>query len=117
MPLFSSYVFANFLYKQRFDILGTNGIVKIVNFGGEPAVIPDWQIAVLQKMLEFPESLQLENYLKPGELVEVVQGPMRGLKGTIVSLKNADRLVLSIDGIMQSVSVEISQSDLKKVKQ
>ena len=30
-PLFKSYLFCNFEYKYRFDVLETNGIVKIIN--------------------------------------------------------------------------------------
>jgi transcription antitermination factor NusG len=115
MPLFSSYLFANFEYKYRYTVLETDGVVKIVNFNGVPAVVPDWQIDSLRRMLEFPETLQLESYLKPGELVEVIEGPMRGMRGTVSRLKNANRLVLTIDGIMQSVSVEVAESSLKKI--
>jgi transcription antitermination factor NusG len=46
----------------------------------------------------------------------VIEGPMRGMRGTVTRLKNANRLVLTIDGIMQSVSVEVDESSLKKVK-
>ena len=116
MPLFSSYLFANFEYKYRFDILETDGVVKIVNFNGVPAVVPDWQIDSLRQMLEFPDTLRLESYISPGEIVEVTDGPMRGLCGTVVQRKNANRLVLTIEGIMQSVSVEIDEADLKKVE-
>ena len=105
MPLFSSYLFVNFEYKYRFDILETDGIVKIINFNGVPAVVPDWQIASLKHMLEFQDTLRLESYIRPGEIVEVIDGPMRGMCGTVVQRKNANRLVLTIEGIMQSVSV------------
>ncbi len=115
MPLFSSYLFVNFEYKYRFDILETDGVVKIVNFNGIPAVVPDWQIASLRQMLEFPKTLQLETYIRPGEIVEVIEGPMRGLRGTVDKRKNADRLILTIDGIMQSISVEIDEGMLKKI--
>jgi len=117
MPLFSSYLFVNFDYKYRFDILETDGVVKIVNFNGVPAVVPDWQIESLKQMLTFPKTLQLESYIQPGEIVEVTDGPMRGLRGTVVNRKNANRLVLTIEGIMQSVSVEVDEFILKKVKQ
>ena len=115
MPLFSSYLFVNFDYKYRFDILQTDGIIKIVHFNGNPAVIPDWQIGSLKKMLDEPKSLQLEQYFNSGELVEVIAGPMRGMRGMVMMRKNSHRLVLSIDGIMQSVSVEIDQGNLKKI--
>ncbi len=115
MPLFPSYLFIHFDYKYRFDILPTDGIVKIVNFKGQPAVIPDWQIDALKKMLSHPETLRLENYIRPGELVEVIEGPFKGLKGTVKQLKGETRLVITIDGIMQSVSVEMDSDFLKRI--
>jgi transcription antitermination factor NusG len=116
MPLFSSYLFVNFDYKYRFDILETDGVVKIVNFNGVPAVVPDWQIDSLKHMLTFPKTLQLESFIQPGEIVEVTEGPMRSMRGTVVKRKNSNRLVLTIEGIMQSVSVEVDEFILKKVK-
>ena len=116
MPLFSSYIFVDFEYKYRFDVLETDGVVKIVNFNGSPAVVPDWQIESLRQMLASPKTIQLENYIRPGELVEVTEGPMQGMRGTVVTRKNSNRLVLSIEGIMQSVSVEVDEFVLKKIK-
>ena len=115
-PLFKSYLFCNFEYKYRFDVLETNGIVKIINFNGNPAVVPGWQIESLKKMIEAPETIEIEPYLRPGELVEITSGPMRGMKGTVVRRKGQQRLMLTIDGVMQSVSVEVGEADLKKVK-
>ena len=115
-PLFKSYIFGNFKYKYRFDVLQTDGVVKIVNFHGEPAVVPDWQIESLKKMLQYPAAgLRLENYIRTGELAEVIAGPLAGMKGTVLRRKGINRLVLTIDGIMQSVSVEIDEGNLRKV--
>jgi transcription elongation factor/antiterminator RfaH len=115
MPLFSSYLFVDFEYKYRFDVLETDGVVKIINFNGVPAVVPDWQIESLRQMLMFPQTIQLENYIRPGEIVEITDGPMQGIRGTVVNRKNSNRLVLTIDGINQSVSVEIDEFSLKKI--
>jgi transcription elongation factor/antiterminator RfaH len=117
MPLFNSYIFVNFDYKYRFDVLQTDGVVKVVNFNSQPAVVPDWQIESLRKMLDHPETLKLEHYFKAGELVEVTTGPLKGLRGVIMRRKGEHRLVLTIDGIMQSVSVEVSAADLVRVKE
>ena len=115
IPLFSSYVFVNFEYKHRFDVLQTDGVVKIVNFNGVPAVVPEWQIESLRKMLDNPETLQLENYFKSGEVVQVTSGPLKGMRGVVVRRKGGHRLILTIDGIMQSVSVELDETDLARV--
>jgi len=116
MPLFNSYIFVNFEYNQRFNVLKTHGIVKIINFSGEPAVIPDWQIDSLKRMLDFPETVRLEKYISPGEIVEIVAGPMRGLKGMVNLKKDSKRLILSIDGVFQSISVEIDEEYVERVK-
>ena len=115
LPLFSSYLFVNFDYKLRFNLLDTPGIVKIINFSGEPAEIPEWQIESLKRILEFPETLRPERHFTPGQIVEIIDGPMRGLRGTIVKSKKKDRLVLTIDGIMQSVSVLVDRSAVKRI--
>ncbi len=117
VPLFSSYLFVRIDYKYRLDVLQTKGVVKIVNFNGQPAVVPDWQIESLKRMLEHPEKIQLENYVKLGEIVEIQEGPFKGMKGMIKMIKNQTRLVVSIEGIMQAVSVEIDRDFVKKVIQ
>ena len=116
VPLFSSYVFSDFNYRNRFEILQTQGVIKIIHFRGKPAVIPDWQIDSLKKMLESPATLRLERYVRPGEMAEVMTGPFKGLKGMVDKRKNEHRLILTIDGIMQSVSVEIDIDSVKKIK-
>ena len=115
-PLFKSYLFVNFEYKYRFDVLETDSVVKIINFNGKPAEVPEWQIQSLKLMLESPADIQVEPYLKPGELVEIASGPMRGMTGTVMRRKSKYRMILTMDGVMQSVSVEVGEADLKKVK-
>ena len=115
MPLFNSYLFVRIDYKFRFAVLQTKGVVKIVNFNGVPAVVPDWQIESLRKRLEHPEKIRLENYIRPGEIVEVVEGPFKGMRGTVRKTKGETRLIVTIEGIMQSVSVEIDSDLVKRV--
>jgi transcription antitermination factor NusG len=116
MPLFNSYLFVNFEYNQRFEVLKTHGVVKIINFSGQPAVVPDWQIDSLKRMLDFPDTVRLEKYITPGEIVEIKQGPMRGLKGMVNLKKDSKRLVLSIDGVFQSISVEIEEEYVERIQ-
>ncbi len=115
LPLFPSYMFCEFEYKDRFTILETHGIIKIVNFNGVPAIVPEWQIEAMRTVLLKPESLRLENYFKQGDLVQVMSGPFKGLQGTVVNKKGESRLVITIDGIMQTLSVNIDIDNLKTV--
>lgn len=115
IPLFRSYMFVRIDYKYRYDVLQTHGVVKIINFNGVPAVVPDWQIEGLRKIIEYPDSIQLENYLQAGELVRVLEGPFKDLIGTVKQIRGEDRLIITIEGIMQTISVEIDRSNMLKI--
>lgn len=108
-PLFASYMFCHFEYKYRIPILETHGIIKVVNFNKVPAVIPDWQIESLKILLQNPHPFRMENYLRPGDLVEVKSGPFAGMRGSVKIVKGESRLILTIEGIMQSISVEVDR--------
>ena len=41
---------------------------------------------------------------------------MKGMRGVVVRRKGGHRLVLTIDGIMQSVSVEVDEADLTRAR-
>ncbi len=116
MPLFSSYLFARFDYKYRYDLLHISGVVKIVNFKGTPAVVPEWQIDALKQMLKNPEKLQLENYMRCGQEIEVIDGVFKGMRGAVKVVKGTTRLLVTIEGIQQTVSVELDSSYVKKIE-
>ncbi len=116
MPLFNSYVFVNIDYRDRFAALQTNGVVRIVAFGGVPATIPDWQIQQLKRLIKYPETLQPETYLKEGDYVEVIDGPFRGIRGYLREIRGETRVAILIDGIYQSASFVVDRSMVKKIK-
>lgn len=115
MPLFTSYVFINILLKNKLEALETHGVVKMVSFGGVPASIPDWQIEQLKKVISQPESLRLEQYLKEGDTVEVIEGPLKGVKGYLREIRGETRVAILIDGIYQSASFEMQKHFVKKI--
>lgn len=115
LPLFNSYVFIKIDLKNRYTALQTNGVVRMVSFGGVPAAIPDWQIEQLRRVIEYPDTLELENYLRAGDWVEVIDGPFRGIKGRLRELRGQTRVVINIDGIFQSASFVIDKSLIHKL--
>ncbi len=116
IPLFTSYVFVRIDLKNRYTVLHTHGVVRLVSFGGQPASIPDWQIEQLQKVIEYPETLQLENYLREGDWVEVIEGPFGGIRGRLKEVRGQSRLVINIDGIYQSASFVVDKSLVRRIE-
>jgi transcription antitermination factor NusG len=56
-------------------------------------------------------------YLVAGEKVRVVSGMLAGMVGVLVRKKNDVRVVLTLDLIRQSVSVEIGIDEVEPLKQ
>jgi len=114
-PLFSCYVFVKIALKDRLPVLQTDGAVRFVLFNGIPATIPDSQIEAIRLVLEEKKEVARIDYLTPGQKIEVVQGPLKGITGILINVKNQRRLALRLDSIMQAISVDIDYRDIKIV--
>lgn len=110
--LFPGYVFCRTQRSSFGAVLGTSGVFRIVSFGGHPCPIPDSEIESLRQALVSGREFSSVPYLSGGEKVRVVQGPLAGLTGIVTRLKNRDRLVISVDLIMKSVSLDVALSEL-----
>ena len=112
-PLFPGYCFARFDPRDSLPILKCTGVVTIVSFEGEPAPIPDHELAGIRRLIDTDLAFDPVPLIKEGAMVEVVHGPLKGVVGRLVQKKEKARLVLSVDLIGQAVSVEIDAADVR----
>ena len=106
-PLFPGYLFVRRLARERLEVLKAFGAVSIVSIGAYPIAIPEDQIAGIQTFISRGLKLDPHPYLKIGNRARIKEGPLCGIEGILVRKKNKSCLVLSIDLIQRSVSVEI----------
>ncbi|MEZ5105738.1 MAG: UpxY family transcription antiterminator [Draconibacterium sp.] len=114
IPLISGYCFVRITKKEYEKVLQTNGVVCFIKFEGKAAVIPDNQIDYLRQMLgqfDFEVNVSLENF-SPGKKVEVITGPMIGLRGELIETRGKNKLVLRFNQINSIFTVEIPASHL-----
>ena len=107
LPLFRGYVFCRFPYVERVKVIDTPGVAKVVNFGGNPAEIPNEEIAALQAAMASRFPVRPWPYLKPGDRVRVERGPLRGLEGTLLRERDSVRLIIGVEMLRRSMSVEL----------
>jgi transcription antitermination factor NusG len=112
LPLFPGYVFVHLSSCDRLKVLQVPGVARLVGFNGQPAVLADKEIEALRTSTLAPLGAKPHPYLTVGRRVRVQRGVLAGVEGILVRRKNAVRVVLSIEPIMRSVSVEIDASDL-----
>ena len=116
-PLFSGYIFINADEKGRLTALEQNAVVRTICFEGKPAVIPQWQIENLKKLMDENPEVFISNQLHTGTIVKVVSGPFSDVEGVIMQVSRDERtLAISIDMLNRSVLVHLPvESIVKKI--
>jgi transcription antitermination factor NusG len=107
IPLFSGYVFCRFDPESRLPILTTPGVISIVGMGKTPAPVTEAEIGALQAVVQSGLKAEPWPFLKVGQAVRIDWGPLAGLEGILLALKNRQRLVVSVTLLQRSVAVEI----------
>jgi transcription antitermination factor NusG len=115
MVLFPGYVFARIDLADKLRVLKLPGVVRFVSFNGQPTPLAGDDLEALRNALHRGVKAEHHPYLTAGRRVKVVRGPLTGASGILLRLKNNWRIVISIDAIMRSVSVEIDESDVEAV--
>jgi transcription antitermination factor NusG len=112
LPLFPCYLFARASIHDRIRLLQQPGVLGFAASSARPTVIPDEEISVLRTATE---SLKAEPhpYLNNGDTVRIVAGPLVGMTGILARRKQEYRVVLSIEAIMRSIVVEVSEFDIE----
>ena len=114
-PLFSGYCFARFGRPDRLAVQTVSGVVGLVGAGQRPEPIPDHEIEALRNLMTSTLRYDPHPYLHEGMTVEVIHGPLEGVRGILLRKGKRHRLVISVHLIQQSAAVEIDVSDVAPV--
>ena len=115
LPLFPGYVFLRLALRDKPRVLQIPSLVRLVGFNGQPTALSDDEMAALRRGLTEQLNAEPHPYLTRGRRVRVMSGPLAGLQGIILRKKNHSRFVISLNLIMRSVSVDISDVELMPV--
>jgi transcription antitermination factor NusG len=115
LPLFPCYLFLRGLKERRLEVVTTPGIVSILSINGEPATIPESEIEAVRRAIEWGNRVEPHPFLRCGDRVRVISGPLQGLEGILVRKKNLYRLVLSVEILERSAAVEVDVSAVERV--
>jgi len=115
LPLFPGYIFLHQIDTpgNRFRVLNMPGAVRFVGHEGHADRIPDEQIEAVRRFLETKIAVDPYPYIRMGQRVEIIAGPLSGIQGILIQKKGRFRFVLRVDLIRQAVSIEIDTSDVR----
>jgi transcription antitermination factor NusG len=114
-PLVPSYVFVRVNELERYLSLRQPGVVRMVTFNNRPARIPENEIESLRSVLKHGFVPEPYHYLSSGEAVEIVAGPLQGVSGYFIEERGLSRLAISVHAIKQTLAIEVSRCQIKKI--
>jgi transcription antitermination factor NusG len=112
LPLFPGYIFCKFDVLDRLPVLVIPGVISIVSSGKMPLPIPEQQIQAVQTVVTSGLPYGPLAALHAGQPVEVKCGPLRGLEGIVLELRNTYQLIISVPLLSRSVSVVIDRDSV-----
>jgi transcription antitermination factor NusG len=118
VPLLPGYIFVNTDLNPEgyWDIIKTVGVVRMVGFRGKPVPARDEEISSLMILDGTDRTVQNKAYMKRGDMVMVMEGPLKGLVGFYLHHKGQEeKVVVSIELLNRSLAVEIEDWALEKI--
>ena len=113
-PLFPGYLLAKFhLAEMERAVTFCQGVRGLVRFGSEIPAVPDAFVSLLQHEILIrdgaeEEMITLTPLLERGEEVEIASGPLRGMRGMVVSVAPAtERVKVLLEFLGQTQPIEL----------
>lgn len=116
LPLFPCYVFLRAGLTDRADILRTPGVLSFVGNGGRASAVPESEIEAVRRVTQSRSHFEPHAFLRTGDRVRVVTGPLNGVEGFLQRVKSRYRIILSVELLQKSVSVEVDIAAVEAIK-
>ena len=113
--LFPGYFFARFDAEHCGRLVKyANGVINVVSFGAKPAVVDDIIIETIRQHAEDNVVTIQPLQFKPGDIVEIQTGPLRGLQGVFErEMSDKERVVILLDALAKGARVEVSREQVE----
>jgi transcription antitermination factor NusG len=117
LPLINCYVFVKIDLKDMIKVLEITNVFHFVKFGDEIAEISENEIALLRRITGVDYPLEVINHstFTQGDQVVVTEGPLAGIRGTLIKSQNKKRFVVEFDKLDRRIAIEIEDKFLMKV--
>ena len=117
-PLFPRYLILNAIAESQnlAPVRSTQGVISMVRFGTELAVIPEQVINAIKQRTN-PETglIKIEPVkIKPGDKVRVFDGPLSGLNGIVQERNSEHRTIILMKLLGRPTKVEVNTLDLQR---
>ena len=111
--LFPRYIFIRVdpLQRSTASVRSTRGVVGMVRFGGQPAVVPDKIMDALRQREDADSGMHLDErpLFSAGETVKLVEGPLAGMEGVFTEQDGDKRVIVLLELLGKANKVTVSR--------
>ena len=111
--LFPRYLFIRLdpLRRSTATVRSTRGVVGLVRFGGQPAVVPDAVMDALLQREDAASGLHQDNrpLFSAGEAIKLVDGPLAGMEGVFTQQDGDKRVIVLLELLGKANKVSMSR--------
>ena len=112
-------MFPNYLFIQLnrwgdnwYPIRYTRGVARLVSFGEQPLPVADALIGEISRRIA---QRGIEPAFRPGERVELFDGPFRGLDAIFAAQRDGARVILLIELLQRQLRVTVPAGAVRRV--
>ena len=118
VPMIPGYVFVRSALapEEYHRIIQTVGVVRMIAFKGKPVPANEQEISSLMILDGTDRTVENRTYMRKGDRVMIMEGPLKGLEGFYVRHKNkTDQVVVSVELLQRSLEVQLEGWSLERV--
>jgi transcription antitermination factor NusG len=113
LPVFPGYLFFNGREDQRHRALATHRIANVLAVMAQDRLI--MELRQVHKALLAGVDVRWHREIRVGQAARVVEGPLIGVEGVISKRLSKLRLILNVEMLGQSISVDVSAHQLEPI--
>ena len=108
-PMFPGYLFVHIGWEEIPVVWETRGAVRLLGpQPDKPSIVPDAEVENLRRLVKGEVRVEPRPYsVRPGQLVRIAYGPLRGVEGKLLREGRRYLLVVSVKLLEQAVAAEV----------
>ena len=109
IPLFAGYLFCDLVNSSRLTVLSLNHVVQVIR-AEDPRLLARELANLNDALLRDSTSWREMNFLTKGTKVEVIGGPLKGLKGEFIKIESQTHFLVRVSILGRLIETEIDEA-------
>jgi transcription antitermination factor NusG len=115
--LFTGYVFVRMNPENMLNLVSTVGVSYVVRSASGLLALSEAETRTIETLCQANKEASIEpcSYLRVGQRVRIETGPLIGLEGVLVRVRDMERVIVSVETLHSAVSIEIGHTRVRAI--